>query len=212
MAVLEYGNLNNKEKASSLFSGSQIVSLLEQLEGPFRIAIKNGNLITMIYNCQDPSEIQEYMISAIKKLRKNTELYAFCGVGSKYDSYKNVAQSFQEAISVLSLNKRKEGLLYYEEELVNIILKKVPDGFKNTFTAKLFKNCTPAQVLDFCSFINAYLLYDGSIKALSEHLFVHKNTVQYKIHKIKEKTGMDLRILNDLFSLTMAAKWQELAE
>jgi DNA-binding PucR family transcriptional regulator len=40
---------------------------------------------------------------------------------------------------------------------------------------------------------------------ISQEYFIHKNTVQYKIQKIQSKTGLDVRVANDLFILYMAS-------
>ncbi|MDD3169912.1 MAG: helix-turn-helix domain-containing protein [Eubacteriales bacterium] len=47
----------------------------------------------------------------------------------------------------------------------------------------------------------------GSKTYFAEHLFIHKNTVQYEINKIKAKTGLDVREMEDLQTLILAAKW-----
>lgn len=43
------------------------------------------------------------------------------------------------------------------------------------------------------------VFYDarGSIAATAEKTHMHKNTIQYKLRKIKEKTGYDPRLLNE---------------
>jgi len=45
---------------------------------------------------------------------------------------------------------------------------------------------------------------NGSINATSEELFVHKNTLQYRLKKVKEITGYDPRKLRDFTILYLA--------
>ena len=49
-----------------------------------------------------------------------------------------------------------------------------------------------AKHSDYTKFISAYLKYDGHIKIISEKMYVHRNTVHYKIKKIEDLTGCDL--------------------
>ncbi|MBE6096999.1 MAG: PucR family transcriptional regulator [Schwartzia succinivorans] len=39
----------------------------------------------------------------------------------------------------------------------------------------------------------AYFEADGSLTKASEMLFIHKNTLQYKLHRIAQLTGYDIR-------------------
>ena len=60
---------------------------------------------------------------------------------------------------------------------------------------------------EMAEFIVEYFEKNGSITAISEELFLHKNTVQYKIKKIKSKTRLDLRRAKDMIELYFAAIW-----
>lgn len=45
---------------------------------------------------------------------------------------------------------------------------------------------------------------DGSINLTSKELYIHKNTLQYRLKKIKELTGYDPRKLRDFSILYIA--------
>ena len=45
---------------------------------------------------------------------------------------------------------------------------------------------------DYVSFISDYLKYDGKVKLMTEKMFIHRNTILYKIHKIEEILDCDL--------------------
>lgn len=46
---------------------------------------------------------------------------------------------------------------------------------------------------EYVDFIQNYLKYDGHIRAISEKMFIHRNTVHYKIRKIEEILDCDLQ-------------------
>jgi carbohydrate diacid regulator len=60
----------------------------------------------------------------------------------------------------------------------------------------------------FSEFIIDYFTFSGSLNRLAEKLFIHKNTVQYKIQCIYKKTGFNLRVQQDLFILYLAATYK----
>ena len=71
----------------------------------------------------------------------------------------------------------------------------------------IFRNCNDNEINDVIHFINIYYKNNGSINAIARELFIHKNTVQYKISKIINRTGLDPRITKDLISLYLAGRW-----
>ena len=52
----------------------------------------------------------------------------------------------------------------------------------------------------------AYLESDMNVKLAAERLFVHPNTAHYRLAKIEEQTGCDLRRLDDLTDLLVAIR------
>ncbi len=58
---------------------------------------------------------------------------------------------------------------------------------------------------DYLDFIFSYLQYDGHIKTISEKMFLHRNTVHYRIKKIEELLGCDLSKLDTKMYLLLAA-------
>lgn len=79
--------------------------------------------------------------------------------------------------------------------------------YKRKTVEKIFAECGENEKHDMADFIVEYYTKNGSITAISEDLFLHKNTVQYKIKKIKKKTGLDLRKAKGLTKLYFAAIW-----
>ena len=51
-----------------------------------------------------------------------------------------------------------------------------------------------------------YEEFNGSITQTAEKLFMHKNTLQYKLQKIKKLSGYDPRVLRDFTELSLAFK------
>jgi DNA-binding PucR family transcriptional regulator len=52
----------------------------------------------------------------------------------------------------------------------------------------------------------AYVAADLNAKAASERLHVHVNTAHYRLGKIAERTGCDLRSISDVLDLLIAIK------
>ena len=51
--------------------------------------------------------------------------------------------------------------------------------------------------------MESYLRHSGSVKDTAEEMFIHRNTVNYKIKKIEELLQLDLSNLDNRIKLTM---------
>lgn len=62
-------------------------------------------------------------------------------------------------------------------------------------------------------FARIYLEENGSLIAIGERLFLHKNTVKYRIARLNEQTGVDIRTCRGAYIFTLALKfWNRLME
>ena len=59
--------------------------------------------------------------------------------------------------------------------------------------------------------VREYASADFNVKAAAARLFVHPNTARYRLAKIEERTGLDLRSFGDVQELLIAVRAEELA-
>jgi purine catabolism regulator len=52
--------------------------------------------------------------------------------------------------------------------------------------------------------LEVFMAYDGSIIETSRHLFIHRNTVSYRLEKIGDLLQLDFKKMNDLLRLKLA--------
>lgn len=58
--------------------------------------------------------------------------------------------------------------------------------------------------------LNAMADYSMNIKDVANALFTHRNTIKYRINKIKDETGLDARKFRDLVKLLDGIKGEEI--
>ena len=130
--------------------------------------------------------------------------HLICGVGCARQDYLQLSQSFQEAKQALGVAKQLGGIVRYEDHVLEIAVGEIPQPVRQAVFAQIFGTCSAKEIADIRSFLEIYCRNNGSINQIAQELFVHKNTVQYRINKIHEKLGLDLRNLNDLLRLRFA--------
>lgn len=138
-----------------------------------------------------------------KLAQKNIPVIIALGSQVKTD----FSQSYIDAgLALDTIPENETGKIYVEFEKLTIELLL---GRKNYMRQKLFKervlaNLTPEEAEDYKTIINCFEHHNGAISKIAEDLFIHKNTLQYKIQKLKKLTGYDLRNYKDFMILWLA--------
>lgn len=70
----------------------------------------------------------------------------------------------------------------------------LPDEIVQEYLKKLFGKMPTEKLAEYMEIFTAYFECDGSITRASDMLCIHKNTLQYKLKKLAELTGTDIRI------------------
>jgi|SRR5690554_2396654 len=129
------------------------------------------------------------------------------GISEEIQKYENIYNAYREAVNVCEIDKYKDSgiIAKFDSTNVDYLLQTLSTSksFQH-FSKKLFQTLTNEEVKEIKTLINEYILHNGSIKKLSKSLYVHKNTVQYRLNKVFNLTGYNPRVLKDLIGLFIA--------
>ncbi len=112
----------------------------------------------------------------------------------------NLAYTFAH-IAIRSLEKGKN-LAIYDELSLDILLGSIPDMQVKLYLNRLTKNLTQEDM----TFLKVYYDTDMSLKETAERMFLHKNSVQYKLKRIETQTGFNPRLFRDAVLLYLACQ------
>lgn len=87
----------------------------------------------------------------------------------------------------------REAVVCYENLNLELLLSGVSTQLKEEYMEKIFKGCTEEEREAYIAMLHIYFKEDGSIQKTADAMFIHKNTLQYRLNKIKEVTGYDVR-------------------
>jgi carbohydrate diacid regulator len=121
-----------------------------------------------------------------------------CGVGRIYDGLEETVKSFEEAALALRFVDRKQNqLLHFKDLGIESILHEIPEESMQDFIDRFFPFFNDPEHQQLVTTLKVFLENDQSIAKASEALFIHKNTLQYRLRKMKEFTGYDPRNFQD---------------
>lgn len=169
----------------------------------------HGIIIGMFETSEEAGEYIEFLLQSTPD--RDSFIFA---VGNTVDDEMLAPRSYEQALSLIQYVQKKKhaadapcsGIVFYKDHIMDIALYSIPEALKDEIISDVFKSCRQSDILPVCTFILNYCSNNGSINKLAESLYMHKNTVQYKIHKIQRLTGLDLRITEDMVRLRAAAQ------
>ncbi|MDF2878156.1 MAG: transcriptional regulator, CdaR [Clostridia bacterium] len=149
--------------------------------------------------CAVPDCMNDDMIKLAEHMRQEIEtkypIKFCCGIDSCCEGYLNIHNSVIKAKKALktSLRSSQKGIRLYESITMEIFQSELSNDIKLEYIQRIFKGCSIKEIENWIRILNVFYEEEGSIVSTAERLYMHKNTVQYKLNKIKEKTGYDPR-------------------
>lgn len=119
------------------------------------------------------------------------------GVGTVVDNVRNLAVSFREAQIALEIGKvfdTDKSIISYENLGIARLIYHLPTNLCETFLKEVFKKGS-IESLDQETLFTIQKFFENNLNVseTSRKLFVHRNTLVYRLEKIKKLTGLDLR-------------------
>ena len=140
----------------------------------------------------------------------STEFYcqAVVGIGTCVTGIKDLAKSFKEAQVALEVSKvfdNEKTIINYDNLGIARLIYQLPTTLCEMFLKEVFKKGS-IESLDQETLFTIQKFFDNNLNVseTSRKLFVHRNTLVYRLEKIKKLTGLDLREFDDAIVFKVA--------
>ena len=112
-----------------------------------------------------------------------------------------IRTSYMEAESALKLGMRyhrQEHVFIYEEQTLERIVDSIPEDQKEEILKLFFGTDSEHGLSDeMLETVRVFFRNDLNLTAASKQRFIHRNTLNYRLDKIKKDYGLDLRSFQD---------------
>lgn len=163
------------------------------------------NKFVLLFEARENKEIEHELEQILRRLDDKPQfkglIRSTCILGAAYKDPRDFGQSYQEA----------KNLIAKKDILPNPKNKKVLSASSMGIYKYMFNSGNQAEILDYCNeklrtleeydhangtFLQdtllAYYMNGFSVGKTAEALFIHRNSLQYRINKIEELLGMEL--------------------
>lgn len=128
--------------------------------------------------------------------------------GTIVGELKDVSKSYKEAKMALDVGK-----IFYAEKKVTAyntlgigrLIYQLPINLCKIFIEEIFGDNVPSELDDeTLTTINKFFENNLNVSETSRQLFVHRNTLVYRIEKLEKSTGLDIRTFDDVLTFKIA--------
>ena len=132
----------------------------------------------------------------------------FFGIGTVVGHIRELARAYKEAQVAIEVGKvfdTEKSIINYENLGIGRLIYQLPTTLCEMFLQEVFKK-NPIDSLDQETLftINKFFENNLNVSETARKLFVHRNTLVYRLEKIKKLTGLDLREFDDAITFKVA--------
>jgi carbohydrate diacid regulator len=182
-------NMQNMEKAEE--SIAQYISSIDRNNLFFKTG---ASLVLAISEVTDQS-IHQIAKQLITIVETKYALKLAIGIDSGSESFTNARIAYLHARTAnrACMRTHKWDIRFYHDLRIELLLDNLQDSVKNEFICSLFNNYSQKEIVDAIILLENYYETDGSVLLTAQRLYLHKNTLQYRLKKIADNTGYDPR-------------------
>ncbi len=165
-------------------------------------------LVKEVKNNIDGKDLEKLARSIADSLGTEYYTHVLVGIGTTISNIKDLARSFREAQVSLEVGKvfdTEKTIVSYEHLGIARLIYQLPTTLCEMFLREIFKRGS-IENLDHETLFTIQKFFENNLNVseTSRKLFVHRNTLVYRLEKIKKLTGLDLREFDDAIVFKVA--------
>ena len=194
-------NTTTLEKIRNIFS-SRVADFVTAVDEKNVIIVKE---LTEGNELQEINAVAEEIIEAFHDDSSVTVRVAY---GTIVDEIKDVSRSYKEATMALDVGKiffGERSVIAYSQLGIGRLIYQLPIPLCKMFIKEIFGGKSPDQFdEETLATIDKFFENSLNVSETSRQLFIHRNTLVYRLDKLQKLTGLDLRVFEDAITFKIA--------
>ena len=197
--------MNNKNQDDAI---TTLKNLFDE-NTDFVTAIDRKNLVVVKQLSEkEESSMDTIARSIVNAIKSDSGDDATVAYGTTVSDLKEVSKSFKEAKMAVDV-----GAIFFPERQINPydnlgigrLIYQLPMPLCKLFISEIFKDASPLDLdVETIETINKFFENSLNVSETSRQLFIHRNTLVYRLDKIQKLTGLDLRVFDDAITFKIA--------
>jgi len=192
---------NELEKIRGLFGGKS---------KDFVTAVDEKNII-VVKELTDNERYEDLAKTAeviINLFRPDADNHVHVAYGTIVNELKEVSRSYKEARMALDVGRiffEEKDVIAYSQLGIGRLIYQLPIPLCKMFIKEIFDGKSPDDFdEEILSTINKFFENSLNVSETSRQLYIHRNTLVYRLDKLQKSTGLDLRVFEDAITFRIA--------
>ncbi len=156
----------------------------------------------------DSKEIEKIATNIADTLSAEFYTKVAIGISTTVDNIKDLARAYKEAQVAIEVGKvfeTEKNIISYENLGIGRLIYQLPTTLCEMFLQEVFKKGS-LESLDRETLMTIQCFFENNLNVseTSRKLFVHRNTLVYRLDKIRKLTGLDLRVFEHAITFKVA--------
>jgi carbohydrate diacid regulator len=168
----------------------------------------NVIIVKDVSSMDSPSEISKFASGLAQELEKDGLKGVRIAVGTTVKEIKEVSRSYKEAKMALDVGKiffEGRKVISYGELGIGRLIYQLPIPLCKMFIKEIFGGKNPDDFdEETLVTIDKFFENNLNVSETSRQLFIHRNTLVYRLDKLQKSTGLDLRVFEDAITFKIA--------
>ena len=187
-----------------------VKELFHTQKGDYVTSVNEKNIIVIkvLDEGDGYEELNDTALMLVDMLNSEIMTKVRVSYGTIVNEIKGLSKSYKEACMALDV-----GMIFYSEK--NIIpyitlgigrlIYQLPVNLCQMFIDEIFGDIEPGDIDDeILSTVKKFFDNSLNVSETSRQLFIHRNTLVYRIEKLQKMTGLDVRVFEDALTLKIA--------
>ena len=191
-------------------AGELLKGMFSSQMGDYVTAVDESSLILIKSVDGDSSQeaLEVVAETIVGMLNAEAMLNVKVAYGTVVQELKDVSKSYKEAKLALDVGKifyAEKNVIAYSALGIGRLIYQLPVNLCKIFVEEIFGDNVPYDLDDeTLTTLNKFFENNLNVSETSRQLFVHRNTLVYRIEKIQKSTGLDLRSFDDALTFKIA--------
>ena len=154
-------------------------------------------VIKQISGTVTAEDLEKIAVNMEETLKNELRIKTIIGIGTVAEHLRELADSYKQAQTAIEVGKvfdTEKSIMHYENLGIGRLIYQLPTTLCEIFLKEVFKkNSLDSLDQETLFTINKFFENSLNVSETSRKLFVHRNTLVYRLEKIRKLTGLDLR-------------------
>ena len=155
-----------------------------------------------------PDELNKIATHFHDMLLEDGDSRVLVSYGTIVDDIREVSKSYKEAKLALDVGKiffDEKEIIAYSTLGIGRLIYQLPIPLCKMFIREIFEGKSPDDFdEEILTTINKFFENNLNVSETSRQLYIHRNTLVYRLDKLQKSTGLDLRVFEDAITFKIA--------